>query len=149
MRKVQTLKYTLAITCALCISSVISLAASDGEVARIKTMSGKASIVRQDKEIQAKIEAEIFKGDTMKTGSDGSLGLIFKDDTLLSLGPDSEIVIDEFLYAPAQGHLSFVTRLLKGTSAFFSGVIAKLSPQSVSFETPDATVAIRGTLQSS
>jgi hypothetical protein len=145
MRKVITLKYFISFISILCLSTAISLAASDGEVGRIKKTDGKASIVRDHKEIQVKIEEKIFKGDTIKTGPDGSLGVIFKDDALLSLGPDSELVIDEFLYAPSQGKLSFVTRLLKGTAAFFSGVIAKLSPQSVRFETPEATVAIRGT----
>ena len=83
--------------------------------------------------------------DTLQTGSDGALGVIFKDDTVLSLGPDSLLVIDEFVFAPMEGELSIVTRMLKGTVAYLSGVIAKLSPESARFETPMATLGIRGT----
>lgn len=87
----------------------------------------------------------IYTGDTIKTGADGSVGVTFRDNTILSLGPNSVVVIQEFLFAPAQGKLSLVTRLIKGTAAYLFGVIAKLSPQSVRFETPVATVGFRGT----
>jgi len=120
-------------------------AASDGPIGSIKTTKGTASIVKQEKVILAKSGERIFEGDILRTGADGSLGVIFKDDTLLSLGPNSELAIDEFLFAPAQGKLSFVTRMLRGTAAYLSGIIAKLSPESVRFETPVGSVGIRGT----
>jgi hypothetical protein len=71
--------------------------------------------------------------------------VILKDDSLLSLGPNSEVVVDQFLFTPAEGKLALVTRMVKGTAVFFSGVIAKLSPQSVRIETPNATIGVRGT----
>lgn len=123
----------------------VASAASDSEVARVKTFTGSASIGRQEKTIPASREEKIFKGDTLRTGADGTLGIIFKDDTCLSLGPGSAVVIDEFLFAPAQGKFALVIRMIKGTAAYLSGVIAKLSPQSIRFETPVATVGIRGT----
>jgi hypothetical protein len=71
--------------------------------------------------------------------------MVFRDDTLLSIGPDSELVVNEFLYSPAEGKLSLVARMLKGTAAFVSGIIGKLAPESVRFETPVATIGLRGT----
>jgi len=55
------------------------------------------------------------------------------------------LAINEFQFSPAEGKLSIVTRLLKGTSAYVSGIIGKLSPKSVRFETPVANIGIRGT----
>jgi hypothetical protein len=95
--------------------------------------------------IPPQIGDKILMGDSLKTGPEGSLGMIFKDDTLLSIGPQSEITISEFLFSPAEGKLSIVTRLLKGTAAYLTGIIAKLSPESVRFETPVANIGIRGT----
>jgi hypothetical protein len=120
-------------------------AAMDGDVARVKTFSGTAMIARSEKVIPVTRDEKIYQGDTLKTGADGSVGITFRDNTTLSLGPNSVVVIQEFLFAPAQGKLSIVTRLIKGTAAYLSGVIAKLSPQSVRFETPVATVGFRGT----
>jgi hypothetical protein len=73
------------------------------------------------------------------------LGVIFEDDTSLSIGPQSEIIISEFLFSPAEGKLSIVTRLLKGSAIYLTGLIGKLSPESVRFETPVANIGIRGT----
>ncbi len=119
--------------------------ASEGEVARVKVVTGEAMIVRQDKTLPAAIDEKLYKGDILKTGKGGSLGVTFKDNTALSLGPGTEVVIDEFLFSPAQGKLAIVTRMLRGTVAYLSGIIGKLSPQAVRFETPVATVGVRGT----
>ncbi|MBP1735686.1 MAG: putative exported protein [Deltaproteobacteria bacterium] len=136
------------VICVICIFFVISVAASasaDNPAGVVKTIKGAASIVRQEKVVSAAYGQKIFSGDTIKTGPDGSLGIIFEDDTLISLGPNSEIIINEFVFAPAQGNMSIVTRMIKGTVTYLSGIIAKLSPQSVKFETPTATLGIRGT----
>ncbi|KAF0157932.1 MAG: hypothetical protein FD159_1288 [Syntrophaceae bacterium] len=121
------------------------IAAPDGDVARVKTFTGTASIVRANKVIPVNKDAKLYQGDALRTGKDGSLGIIFRDNTLLSLGPNSAVIIEEFLFSPAQGKLSIVTRMLKGTAAYLSGVIAKLSPKSVRFLTPVGNVGFRGT----
>ncbi|MBA4416677.1 MAG: hypothetical protein C0392_02010 [Syntrophus sp. (in: bacteria)] len=123
----------------------VASAASDSEVARVKTFTGTASIKRQEKTIPAQREEKLFKGDILRTGGDGTLGIMFKDDTCLTLGHDSAVVINEFLFAQSQGKFSLVVRMVKGTASYLSGMIGKLSPQSIRFETPVATVGIRGT----
>ena len=119
--------------------------AADAPVGTIKIAKGAASIIRQNQVIPAQNGEKVFMGDSLKTGPDGSLGMIFKDDTLVSIGPQSEIIISEFLFSPAEGKLSIVTKFLKGTAAYLTGIIAKLSPESVRFETPVANIGIRGT----
>ena len=119
--------------------------ASDAPVGSINRLKGTASIIRKNQVIPAQIGEKVYMMDSLKTGPDGSLGMVFKDDTLLSIGPQSEIIISEFIFSPAEGKLSIVTRLLKGTAAYLTGIIAKLSPESVRFETPVANIGIRGT----
>ncbi len=139
------MRYLSSIIAAALVTSATFSAASDGSVGRVKTVKGSASIARGQSSLPAVVNEKVLQGDMLKTGPDGSLGVILKDDTLLSLGPNSEVVIDQFLFAPAEGKLSLVTRMLRGTAVYFSGVIAKLSPQSVRFETPNASIGIRGT----
>ncbi len=119
--------------------------ASDAPVGSVNRLKGTASIVRQDQVIPVRVGEKIYLKDSLKTGRDGSLGVIFRDDTLLSIGPQSEILISEFLFSPEEGKLSMVTRLLKGSAIYLTGIIAKLSPGSVRFETPVANIGIRGT----
>jgi hypothetical protein len=55
------------------------------------------------------------------------------------------LVIDEFVFAPKQGKYSIALRMIKGTVAYFSGLISKLAPDSAHIETPTASIGIRGT----
>ena len=114
-------------------------------IATVQKVSGVATVVREGQTISAKIGLEIWKNDILRTGRDGSIGVIFNDDTLLSLGPESVLVIDEFVFAPRQGKFSIVIRMLKGTAAYLSGLISKLAPESAHLETPSASIGIRGT----
>ncbi len=114
-------------------------------VGRIKVASGAAFIVRQNLSIPATAGQVVFRADGLRTGANGRLGITLKDDTRVSLGPDSEARIDQFVYAPSEGRLSFVFSLARGVAAYVSGQIAKLAPDAVRLETPAAIVGVRGT----
>ena len=111
----------------------------------IKAVNNDAFVVRKDKSHQATPGMKVLQGDLIKTGSRGSVGLIFEDDTVVSLGPKSEFAIEAFLFKPVENKLSFVARIIRGTLSFLSGQIAKLSPNAVRLETPSATIGMRGT----
>jgi hypothetical protein len=70
---------------------------------------------------------------------------VFSDETLLSLGPESLVVVDQYVFAPRQGKFSIVLKMLRGTAAYLSGLISKLTPEAAHFETPSASIGIRGT----
>jgi hypothetical protein len=112
---------------------------------RIKIADGEVFIVRAGATIPAQSGQSVFEADTLRTGADGRLGLTLKDDTRLSLGPSSEIRLDRFAFAPAEGRLGFVLNVVRGMAAYVSGRIAKLAPDSVRLETPAAIVGVRGT----
>jgi len=120
---------------------------ADGSVpvAVVKKISGSATVVRQGQPIPATNGLKIWENDMLRTGDNGSIGIVFNDDTLLSLGPGSILLIDEFVFAPRQGKFSIVIRMVKGTAAYLSGLISKLSPDSAHFKTPTASIGIRGT----
>jgi len=111
----------------------------------VKLVKGDVIIIHNGENVKAESGWRLFQDDTLKTGSDGSMGVIFRDNSTLSLGPDTTIVIDEFIFSPIEGKLGMVNRMAKGTAVFLSGEITKLSPEAVKFETPLATIGIRGT----
>jgi len=114
-------------------------------IAVVEKVSGTAAVVRQGRTISAQIGLDLYQYDTLRTGPDGSIGVIFNDDTSLSLGPGSMLVIDEFVFAPRQGKYSIALRMVKGTFAYLSGLISKLAPESARIETPTSSIGIRGT----
>ena len=85
------------------------------------------------------------KGNVMKTGNPGSIGVTLKDNTMLSAGPDSEIALDEYAFTPGDDQLRLALRMVKGTLYYISGVIAKLKPESVDIRTPTGLIGVRGT----
>jgi hypothetical protein len=111
----------------LCLLAVRVSWADEGYIGSIKTLDGTVEVIRQGNVVHPVVGTRLSERDTLKTGNDGSVGIILRDDTIFSLGPDS------------------ACRLMRGTFIFISGVIAKLSPESIKIETPDGTVAIRGT----
>ena len=108
-------------------------------------MSGSAFLVRQNVAIAAQAGQTVFEADQLKTDADGFIGLTLKDDTLLSLGPNSDVHLDHFMFSPGEGRLGFALRIARGVVAYVSGRIAKLSPDSVRLETPSGIVGVRGT----
>jgi len=112
---------------------------------RVKVVSGSAFIVRENKLIPATVGLDVYTADGLRTGADGRIGVTLNDDTRVSLGPSSEVNIERFAFATADGSLGLVLKFVRGVSAYVSGRIAKLSPGSIRLETPAAIVGVRGT----
>ena len=124
--------------------SLIARAESD-PVGYVKTASGEAFVITMQNRTPAQPGVPVFLGSQLHTGTQGSIGVTLKDETLVACGPDTELTIDEYLYQPSQGKLALVTHLFKGSLNYISGVIAKLKPDAVSVKTPTGTIGIRGT----
>ncbi len=144
------MKHLFSIVLCVAILPIFSLNArgahAQGDPAGIiKAVSGDVFITSAQTTIRAVSNMKIMQGDSVKTGNNGKAGLIFDDDTVIGLGPDSEISIDQFLFDPVNKQLSFITRMIHGTFSFLSGQITKLAPKKVILETPDATLGVRGT----
>jgi len=122
-----------------------SACAQEDVIGTIKTVAGDASVVVSGQSSPAVAGAALRKGYVLKTGSAGSIGVTLKDNTILSAGPDSEIAIDDYAYAPGNDQLKLAVRMARGTLHYISGVIAKLKPESVEIRTPTGMIGVRGT----
>ena len=112
----------------------------------MKTVAGEAWITSPAGErTAAAVGAPVSRGDSIETGSDGSVGITFRDETRVSVGPNSQIAIDDFVFAPDADQLSFATSVTRGTMLYVSGAIARFAPERVKVSTPEGTVGIRGT----
>ena len=119
--------------------------AADLPIGYVKTVTGEASITMDGKKEKAVIGSPVHQGSVLQTGANSSMGVTFKDETLMSFGADTVFTVDEYLYSPSQGKLKLSSKLLKGSLNYVSGVIAKLKPEAVSVSTPSGIVGVRGT----
>jgi hypothetical protein len=120
-------------------------AAAQETVGVVRVSAGKATVTRGGQFLPVKVGTKLLAGDTLDTGPDGSLGVILRDNSTLSLGPGSRLVIKKFLFSPTKGKVGLLARISRGTMAYLSGLIGKLAPESVRFETPTASIGVRGT----
>lgn len=114
-------------------------------VGYVKTVTGEAWISNAGERIKAVPGTAVLIGSQLTTGAASAMGVTFKDNTVMSIGPKTELTVDEFLYAPAKGQLSLSARLGMGTLNYISGVIAKLKPEAVTVKTPAGIIGVRGT----
>jgi hypothetical protein len=112
---------------------------------RIKVSTGAAFIVRDGAQTPAELGQNVFESDGLRTGGDGKIGVTLNDDTRLSLGPNSELKLERFTYAPADSTFGLMVKFVRGAATYVSGRIAKLAPDSIRLETPAAIVGVRGT----
>ena len=116
-----------------------------GTIGVVRNSTGSATITRGGNLLPATTGTRLHTGDTLGTGPGGSLGVILRDNSSLSLGPSSRLVLRDFLFSPSEGKFGLLVRLSRGTMAYLSGLIGKLAPEKARFETPTATIGIRGT----
>ncbi|MGZ8474118.1 MAG: FecR family protein [Candidatus Deferrimicrobiaceae bacterium] len=129
----------------LCLLPAAGAAAPGETIGMVRIASGDATVTRGEKTLPAVPGLKLMAGDTLGTGPDGSLGIILRDDSSLSIGPGSRLVLRSFHFSPSEGKFDLVARITRGTMAYLSGLIGKLAPEKARFETPTATIGIRGT----
>ena len=129
----------------LALAASPAIAQSPAPAGRVKLVSGQAVVVHEGQRIPVTVGTPVFEQDSLATGADGRVGLTLRDDTRLSIGPQTTIEISRFVYAQSDSQFSFVLKVVRGVVAYVSGRIAKLSPDAVRLETPAAIVGVRGT----
>lgn len=118
-------------------------------IGHVETANGSVTVVHADgtKGVLHKGDP-IFQGDVLQTAKGAAVGLLFVDNTAMSLGGDGRMVLDSMVFDPATGSGKSAFSLMQGTFSFVSGQIAKAAPDAMMVRTPVATIGIRGTVGS-
>ncbi len=138
----RTIAYLLFFT--LLPAPVWADAAADA-IGHIQTLQGQSLILRAGTTLPGTTGAELRKNDLVRTGKPAAVGIVLTDDTIISLGSNSELSLDDYSFDPKQGKFALALRMVKGTFSYITGQIVKLAPDAAKVQTPDATIAVRGT----
>jgi len=128
-----------ALLCGLCSSLVYAQTIGD-----VIIQKGNAVIEQQGEEKVSIEGLDVFSYDVVKTG-DGRTAIEFVDETRVDVTEHSKLIIDEFVYDPANDLGSISIKASLGTIRYASGQIAKNYAQNVNIKTPTATIGVRGT----
>ncbi|TFG36583.1 MAG: hypothetical protein E4H46_03260, partial [Desulfobacterales bacterium] len=92
------------------------------------------------------VKSPVHNEDTIKTAKGGRIQIIFSDNTIYSLGQNSEMKIAEYKWQPEENNGTLKTKVKEGVFRVMGGAITKVSPQNFTTETPAATIGIRGSM---
>jgi hypothetical protein len=113
------------------------------------TIGNSTSVVRT---VTGKLEAgkrylsfqdDIYRDELIETFEGSATELTFLDDSVLTLGPETAVVLDRFVYNPDSDANEFVLTVAKGVLRFATG---KLNSDAYEIHTPVSTIGIRGTV---
>lgn len=121
-----------------------NLFASD-YVGEIKTTNPIVTLFHDGDSLNGEIGDFLYEGDSVSTDNTGTVGIMVDDGSVLTIGPNSKIVFKEFEFRPPSKEVKFTASVQKGSVVYNSGAIGRIKPGSITFETPDATLLLRGT----
>ena len=90
-----------------------------------------------------KLRDPIIRNADLATAERGALEVTFLDGSKLTMGQNSRLTVDEYVYTGPGGTGKQTVRYTKGLFRFLSGSIPK---ENVKVETPTVTIGIRGTI---
>ncbi len=88
---------------------------------------------------------KIYLNETILAGADSGTQILLLDQSTFTIGSDSEVVMDTFIYDPATSDGKIVASVKQGSLKVISGLISKKNPDSLTVEVPEGTLGSRGT----
>lgn len=85
----------------------------------------------------------VVLGDVITTGATGQVQLLFRDETKIAIGANSQLFIESILFDSSGTASDFTVNAVQGAFRFFSG---KSEKSTYAIRTPKATMGIRGTV---
>ena len=144
-RSLSPVRSALALLVWLAFASICNAA----DIGQIKVANGGVSIERSGQVLPGSVGMRLQTADTIRTASDGSVGITMTDNSLLSAGPNTVLSFDRYEFDPTTSQGRFDTSLNKGALSVVSGRIAKSAKDAMTVRTPSASLPIRPASNSS
>ncbi len=138
-------KFAKRSVCAACALSVLALAsgAAADEIGVASSVENQVSGTLGTRSAALNTGDSVFHNEQISSGAGGSAQLMFLDETIFNIGPNSDVVLDEFVYNPNAGTGQIILNVSRGTFRFITG---SARPESYTIRTPTATIGVRGTI---
>ncbi|OWY33960.1 FecR family protein [Herbaspirillum aquaticum] len=145
-----SVRRTLAgLTLALLLLLVVASAFAQPQpvVGQVTHLSGVLSVRHADgTRVVLSVKSAILQGDTLITERETYARVKFVDNGEIVLRPGSEVAVSKYLYDEKEPKNDAVAiGLVKGGLRAVTGLVGKRNHEAVNFDTPTATIGIRGT----
>lgn len=107
----------------------------------VNSVTGTLASTRQQQVLRAGID--VFQNETISTANASASRVVFEDQSQLSIGPVSQVVLDRFVFDPNPAASAVAVSIAKGVARFSTGVLPKPNYQ---ISTPSCVIGVRGTV---
>ena len=88
---------------------------------------------------------KIYLNETIYAGVGAGTQILLLDQSTFTVGEDSEVVMDTFVFDPKTNDGKIVASVKQGSLKVISGLISKKNPDSLTVKVPEGTLGSRGT----
>ena len=125
------------------------VASQDAQQAGVSAaVRGVIQLSRLSGVVGKKVESgePILLGDRIESGPKSGMQILLLDETVFTIGPNSDLTVDEFVYDPVTNAGTVIASVSKGVFRFITGRVARKEPSSMRVKLPVGTIGIRGTI---
>lgn len=132
-------------------SSAFAQAASSplSRIGAAAAVSGAVKAVAPNASVGRVIESgkPLYLNDHVTTDAAGRLQVLLLDETVFTLGPNSDMILDDFVYDPKNASNNKVSaEISKGAFRFVTGKVARANPEKMKVKLAVGTIGVRGTV---
>lgn len=132
--------FTTVLAVALGIAAQDAGAQASVWVGQVKVSRGIVFLERGGQRLPAPVGLRLKENDTLLTEANGSLGITFNDNSMLSMGPNGEVLLERYAYDSTTYMGAFDAFVKRGSVSVEAGNLANASPESVRLKTPQAEI---------
>jgi hypothetical protein len=88
---------------------------------------------------------KIYFGDSIKVDVKSNSQILLLDQTVLNVGANSEVLLDEFVYDPKTNNGKIISEIKKGSLKVITGAISEKNPANLEVKVPAGSIGTRGT----
>lgn len=113
-------------------------AQADGWVGQVKVARGIVQIERAGQRFPAPVGLRLKQNDVLLTAANGALGVMFNDNSTLSMGPNAEVLLERYAYDSTTYMGAFDAFVKRGAVSIEAGNLASAASEAVTVKTPQA-----------
>ncbi|UCZ56813.1 FecR domain-containing protein [Desulfurispirillum indicum] len=130
---------------ALLFLSATSLWATPEPIGTVVGIQGQVWAHTENSQRALRLKSSVYPREEIVTGSEGRVQISFLDDSVLSQGPQSSVILDTYIFDPTAQDSNLMLRMQRGAFRNITGRIAEQNPENHKLESPLAVIGIRGT----
>jgi hypothetical protein len=120
--------------------------AAQTEIGAVASSYGTAAVARDraGAPMPFPVGSGVMLGDRVTTGADGAVVLLFRDDTIVHVGPSSQLSVERMSYELVEKRSQALLRLTQGKARIRPGERYRKAPSRFEIETPTAVINAKG-----